>query len=189
LRSEIERIAATGKSLMPEGLEQQIPPPAMADLLAYIRRRLPPPKSFHGNTPRVVALEDGRYSLFGRYAELRGPTIRYQIPEFVVAYWQSPEDWAAWEIEVAQAGRYRVELEYGCPENSAGNRFELKVDAARLQGQVAPTGAWETFKRVPVGDVELASGRRRVELRPQGSTLKEALLDLRAIYLTPIGAP
>jgi putative heme-binding domain-containing protein len=37
LRSEIEEIAASGKSLMPEGLEQKISQQEMADLIAYLR--------------------------------------------------------------------------------------------------------------------------------------------------------
>lgn len=36
LRSEIDEIAATGLSLMPEGLEQQLPPQALADVIAYL---------------------------------------------------------------------------------------------------------------------------------------------------------
>ena len=38
LRSEIDEITTSGKSLMPEGLEQKIPPQEMADLIAYLRQ-------------------------------------------------------------------------------------------------------------------------------------------------------
>jgi putative heme-binding domain-containing protein len=37
LRSEIEDITSSGKSLMPEGVEQKITPQEMADLIAYLR--------------------------------------------------------------------------------------------------------------------------------------------------------
>jgi putative membrane-bound dehydrogenase-like protein len=43
LRSEIEELASTGKSLMPEGLEKDIPPAAMADLIAFIKSLQPAP--------------------------------------------------------------------------------------------------------------------------------------------------
>lgn len=36
LRGQIDSIEATGQSLMPEGLEKEIPPASMADLLAYL---------------------------------------------------------------------------------------------------------------------------------------------------------
>jgi putative heme-binding domain-containing protein len=40
LRKDIEELKASGKSLMPEGLEQDISPEAMADLLAYLQATL-----------------------------------------------------------------------------------------------------------------------------------------------------
>ncbi|WP_397568271.1 PVC-type heme-binding CxxCH protein [Schlesneria sp. T3-172] len=38
LRSDIEELSSTGKSIMPEGLEKQISPQEMADLLSYLLR-------------------------------------------------------------------------------------------------------------------------------------------------------
>ena len=37
LRSNIETIVSNGKSLMPEGFEKDVPPAAVADLLAYLK--------------------------------------------------------------------------------------------------------------------------------------------------------
>jgi len=188
LRSDIERIAATGKSLMPEGLEQQIPPAQMSDLLAYLRHRLPPAKSFLGNTPKSIAMEDGHYALVARFAELRGPSIQFTVPQFAIEYWQSLEDFAAWDVDAARPGRYRVEFEYGCPDSAAGNAFLLESDVDRLSGKVVSTGGWETYKRTPVGEVKLNAGHNRITMKPSGPGLKEALMDLRAIYLTPLPA-
>jgi putative membrane-bound dehydrogenase-like protein len=44
LRTEIEELASTGKSLMPEGLEKDISPPDMADLIAFIKSLRPVPR-------------------------------------------------------------------------------------------------------------------------------------------------
>ena len=38
LRQDIEEIQSTGQSLMPEGLEKDLPPQAMADLIAYLTK-------------------------------------------------------------------------------------------------------------------------------------------------------
>ncbi len=43
LRSEIEELASTGKSLMPEGLEKDVAPTEMADLIAFIKSLQPVP--------------------------------------------------------------------------------------------------------------------------------------------------
>lgn len=37
LRADLESLASTGKSLMPEGMEKELPPREFADLLAYLR--------------------------------------------------------------------------------------------------------------------------------------------------------
>ena len=44
LRSEIEAVAASGRSLMPEGLEKEITPRDLADLVAYLGALRSPPK-------------------------------------------------------------------------------------------------------------------------------------------------
>jgi putative heme-binding domain-containing protein len=38
LRTEIAEITSSGKSLMPDGLEQKIKPEEMADLIAYLKK-------------------------------------------------------------------------------------------------------------------------------------------------------
>lgn len=43
LRSEIEQMQGTGRSLMPEGFEKELSPQAMSDLLAYLASALPTP--------------------------------------------------------------------------------------------------------------------------------------------------
>jgi hypothetical protein len=36
LRGEIEQLRGTGQSIMPEGLEKQLDPQALADVIAYV---------------------------------------------------------------------------------------------------------------------------------------------------------
>jgi len=52
-RSEIDELKSNGQSLMPEGLERQIPPPDMADLLSFIKNW----RYLDGRTP----LSDGSH--------------------------------------------------------------------------------------------------------------------------------
>jgi putative heme-binding domain-containing protein len=44
LRSNIDELTSTSKSVMPEGLEKDIPPQAMADVIAYVRSQGMPGK-------------------------------------------------------------------------------------------------------------------------------------------------
>jgi hypothetical protein len=45
LRAQIEEIEATGKSLMPEGLEAQLSKQDVADLIAYLQVAAAPKKN------------------------------------------------------------------------------------------------------------------------------------------------
>jgi len=45
LRNQIDELTSTGKSMMPEGLEKDLPPQEMADLIAFLRANLPAQKS------------------------------------------------------------------------------------------------------------------------------------------------
>src|SRR5262249_38623401 len=56
LRTDLDELISSGKSAMPEGLEKEIPPQAMADLIAHLRAGEKPPqrKTFAGNSPEGV---------------------------------------------------------------------------------------------------------------------------------------
>ena len=54
LRSELEALQATGKSLMPEGLEKDVTPQDMANVIAYLRGSGAPRKTFGANNPQLV---------------------------------------------------------------------------------------------------------------------------------------
>src|SRR5262249_9452877 len=53
LRTELDDLTSSGKSLMPEGLEKELKPQDLADLIAHVRSIGPErkPKIFAGNKP------------------------------------------------------------------------------------------------------------------------------------------
>lgn len=92
LRSEIEELKGTGRSLMPEGFEKELNPQAMSDLLAYLASAVPTPaKSTAGQaapdesdtTPKAIAarlLDDSlaaeaRQQLISRHRDQAGEII------------------------------------------------------------------------------------------------------------------
>ena len=44
LRSNIESLTSSGKSLMPEGLEKELTPQQLADVIAFVRTIVPEKK-------------------------------------------------------------------------------------------------------------------------------------------------
>ncbi len=186
LRSEIEEMAASGKSLMPEGVEKDISPPAMADLLAYLATLGPPRKQFAGNQPEVIEpFNDGSLRLFATQCEIYGNTVVFEEKYRNLGHWQSENDRAVWTMNVVQPGRYGVTLDYACEDTVAGNSFLVELGSQRIGGQVTGTGSWDNYRRIKVGELDVSAGTQRLTFRSQGP-VRGALIDLRDVKLAPV---
>jgi putative heme-binding domain-containing protein len=190
LRTDLEALSSTDKSLMPEGLEKELKPQDVADVIAHLRVGVPAPerKTFEGNKPEVVkADKDGSLVLSARTCEIYGASLFFEPLRLNLGYWRSEDDRAVWTVEVPRAGKYTVSLNYACPDNIAGNRFQLEAGGRRLTGIVAGTGGWHAYKQAKAGEIELAAGRQTITLRSAGK-INEYLMDLRSVRLVPAGA-
>jgi putative heme-binding domain-containing protein len=188
LRSDLDELFSAGKSVMPEGLEKDITPPQMADLLAFLQANLPAlkAKSFPGNNPEVIQpAKDGSLLLSASKAEIFGPSLILETKYGNLGFWSDPEDHAAWTVSVTKGGKYAVWLDWAMTPNAAGNTFILEVGTGQLIGKVASTGSWDTYKQGKVGMITLPAGQVRIMLRPQGK-IHGALIDLKSIKLVPV---
>jgi putative heme-binding domain-containing protein len=187
LRKNIESLASTGQSFMPEGLEKEVSTTAMPDLLAYLREQKPAvkPKSFPGNRPALVKADrDGSLRLLATNAEIYGPRLILEETYRNLGFWASANDRAVWTVEVPKAGQYEVWLDHACDGTAAGNRFVIEADKVLLEGKVASTGNWDTYRTLKFGTVKLPAGRLRLTMRSRGA-IRGALIDLRMIKLVP----
>jgi putative membrane-bound dehydrogenase-like protein len=186
LRGDIDEMASTGQSVMPDGLEKDVSPRDLANLIAYLGSSGPPRKVVDGNRPELVRPRDDRTILLrAANAEIYGETLTFETQYANLGYWSSPTDYAVWQLEVAQPGRYEVWLDRACADDSQGNHFVLATADGRLEGTVTGTGTWDDYKKVRVGEIRLPEGQQRLELRPH-APIRGALIDLRAIELRPI---
>ncbi|HQR07422.1 MAG TPA: neutral/alkaline non-lysosomal ceramidase N-terminal domain-containing protein, partial [Gemmatales bacterium] len=187
LRSEIDELQATGKSLMPEGLEKEIPPAAMNDLLAYLSSLQQNYKVLAGNTPGgTIKAINSVHTLPASSAEIYGQAITFESDYQNVGMWHGVNDYIGWTIEVPAKGDYDVYLDWACANDIAGNRYTLEIGSTVVNEEVAGTGGWSHYLRVRVtAGIPLQAGLQRVKLRPAGPTLKGALMDLRTIYIAP----
>lgn len=185
-RAEIDELFSSGKSLMPEGLEKDITPAQMADLLAYVAQTTTPPKPFAGNRPEVVRAEGGRLTLRASACEIRGGEIAFEGEFRNVGMWHGAGDHVTWRLQLDAQGAFDVWLDYACADDSAGNRFILEGGDPALHSQVVGTGGWDRYRRVKVGTVTLTAGQQALTVRADGP-LRGALLDLRTVYLVPRG--
>ncbi len=191
LRSEIDELWAVNKSLMPEGLETELTPAALADLAGFIRSNVPLParKTFPGNEPRTIVPQDsGVLVLTPATAEIYGPTIVLEAQHGNLGWWSSAEDRAIWTVDVPARGTYTVTLEWACDRAAAGHRLVIDGGLTPLVHPVTATAGWDDYQSRQIGTIELEAGPRRLTFRPVGRPLP-ALMDLRKAVLVPVASP
>jgi putative heme-binding domain-containing protein len=185
-RVDLDQLRSTGKSLMPEGLEADIPPAAMADLLVYLTSATPPAKVVPGNTPAEVAAQQGRLTLPAAKASIHGGDITFEPGFQNIGFWHGENDYVNWAVRLDAAATFDVYFDYACALDAAGNAFALDGTTPTVEGKVAATGEWHKYQLVKVGVVSLPAGAGKVTVRPVGP-VRGALFDLRAVYLVPEG--
>jgi len=118
--------------------------------------------------------------------------------------WTSLDDHITWDVEVAAAGTYEVELYYTCAEEDVGSTVELSFNDSRLTGQINTAhdppllGAAEDrlertesyvkdFKALKMGSVTLQKGRGPLSLGALNIPGSE-VMDFRLLMLSRVGA-
>ena len=172
---------------MPEGLEKDVPPQMLADVLAFLNTQGPPRKIFDGNQPAVVRPEAlrGELYLLASNGEIYGNTLVYEPKYRNVGYWKSSNDHVTWSVEVPAETEYRVMLDYACAAEHAGKTFLFEVGGKRLLGKVPSTGSWDAYQQLTLGTLRLPAGKHRAGLRA-ADPLNGALMDLKAVNLRPV---
>jgi putative heme-binding domain-containing protein len=187
LRSEIEALRSTGKSLMPENLEQAITPADLQALWQWLRTQRLPPKSLPGNSPQVVQLpSEANGILNASAAEIRGEDITFEIPFQNIGYWHGSDDHVRWVLSAPVARAVEVWAEWSCHPDSAGNSFLLETAGQTLRGTVDSSGGWDRYQLQPLGSLLIPEGESELVIRP-GAAPRGALADLRAVHLVADG--
>jgi putative heme-binding domain-containing protein len=190
LRADLDELASTSKSTMPEGLEKDLSPQDLADIIAHVRSNIPLPKrkEFAGNEPATVTpAADGVLNLPATGCEIYGSTLIYEPQYKNLGFWSSLDDRAVWTIEVPKPGKYAVEFDWSCDASvaTARNPWTLEFSGGTIGGRVTSTGNWDTYRQAKVGEVSLPAGKHQLVLRPT-SKPQGALIDLKAIRLVPV---
>ncbi|HVW00936.1 MAG TPA: c-type cytochrome, partial [Planctomycetaceae bacterium] len=187
-RDELEELVSSSKSLMPEGIENDLKPQDIADLLAMLRADLPAdtPKSFPGNQPKVVAADDqGAFQLKPATCEIHGPSVILESQYGNLGYWGSADDRVVWTVQVPEAGRYEVWGDWACENSTAGNVCRVESLSGSLLFKVAGTGTWDDYRQQKWGELSLPAGKQRITVRSEGK-VRGAMIDLRGLELRPV---
>lgn len=187
LRTDIEELRSSGKSVMPEGIEKEISIDQMADLLMFLRSTAPQPKrkEFPGNVPQVLQPNpDGSVRLPAISCEIYGTSLVFESKYNNLGFWGNENDHAVWTINLPKGGKYDVTIDYACDQGNAGNAFVLTAGENKLIGRAESTGSWDTYKQTKIGSVTLKEGEQKIVLRSNGA-IRGYLMDLRGLRLTP----
>jgi hypothetical protein len=187
LRTNLEQMTSTGKSLMPDGLENQLKPQDVADLIAHLKRYVAP-KSVELNHPALARPEsDGSLRLLAGNCEIFGNEIKIYDKHLCLGWWTSLEDKAVWTVEVLHPGWYAAWLDWSCDDASAGSGFRLEVPGSALDGTVISTGSWDAYRQEKIGEIRLGEGVSQLTFRAKAEiTPGKYLIDLKGIRLEPL---
>jgi len=187
LRSEVEQIRSTGKSLMPEGFEQNASTDDVNHLWAFLRTQRLPTKSLEGNTPAVVHVSGkGNVALLAAQAEISGGDITFETPYQNVGYWHGKDDMVGWRLNADETREVAVWAEWSCDAGAAGNEFMIDGGQPSLKGVVPSSGAWSRYQLSYLGKTLIRSGPSELVIRPAAAP-RGAIADLRALHLVRIG--
>jgi alpha-L-fucosidase len=138
---------------------------------------------------RVKPAADGSVELLARDADLNGLLIRYdgQPGRDSIGRWTRAEDWVSWPVDIPKAGKYQVEITYGCAPGNGGE-YRVEMAGEKLDAQAHETGGW--FDRVTdvVGTIDVKKtgdqlvAVRCLRIKPGG----HAVFDLRKVVVRPI---
>jgi arylsulfatase A len=153
-------------------------------------RRLPVAVGYAEENPVLLAPPEGYPHVGLRYRGGAG----YAHDWFV--NWSAPGDFAHWDLEVANGGRFEVSLRYLCPAGRLGARIEVRAGAASTTAEVRDATPMdplpardivprsETYRMhwntLPAGTLDLPRGPARLEVRllsgPAGLEVNEVVL-------------
>ena len=117
-------------------------------------------------------------------AQTHGEKIRYEPQTFknTVGFWVNPADWVSWDVEVATAGKYRLEILQGCGKGSGGAQVDIAVGGQTLPYTVRETGHFQNFILRDVGVVTLPVGKHTLSIKPKTKP-GGAVMDVRQMRL------
>ena len=185
VRADIEELVASKRSLMPEGLEKDIPAQDLANVFAFVQSTGTPWKRFKGNSPKFVAADaDGTVTLPASAAEIYGPNLVFEEKYGNLGFWTSTDDYAKWTFEVPRSGHWTVEFDFACDDATAGSLIKFSTGNRMLTARVPGSGTWDHYQTWQCGTIDLHRGRSQLIITAP-ETLPTALIDLRAIRLIP----
>ncbi len=150
---------------------------------------------------------DGGFDLPAHLAHVVGKKLRYETQPWknTVGYWVVADDYAYFILQFNKPGKFNVGILQGCGKGQGGSDATISLHGpvaadkytsnqqpldeaslGKVDFQVEETGHFQNFKWRHVGELSVATkGIYAIKVAPR-KIAKGALMDVRAISLTPI---
>jgi hypothetical protein len=139
--------------------------------------------------PLIPQPADGAMVLRAADAEIIGDHLALHAgTDPQLGCWTSLDSWPLWRLRLHRAGGYRVEVEYAVPLHRQGTLAEVDLGGQTLAMGVAGTGGWGEYVRFDAGRVTLDARDELVVRVVPKSIPVGAVMNLRAVHLTPVSA-
>ena len=184
-RYQIEEMTNSGKSLMPEGFENDLKPVDTAHLLAYIRRfGRGQRKVVAGNQPELVQADpDGDIRLLPATCEIFGDKVTVDPKSNCIVGLSHTNDLLVWNFDSPRTREMDLIIQYA-PSDQKSHRFTIELGAQEVSGLFRPLPAKNHFRNALFGKLLVTAGRSRLTLRRAGK-IEGDLATLKAIILSP----
>jgi hypothetical protein len=139
-----------------------------------------------GKHPHLKIRADGGFLLSAKSAIVSGKQLRFETAQNSLGYWRNPNDEAQWILDVAETGKFSIELEFACAPDEQGGEYEFLAgeELTPKAFKVASTGSWTNYENVKLFEFELGKGQQTIIVRskkPSGPLMK-----LRALHLNKL---
>lgn len=120
-------------------------------------------------------------------AQLTGSEIRIQQGrEPNIGFWHHTTESAGWKADVPKPGLYHVQIVYACAPGNGGGVYEMQIGQHRFTGTSTPTGSWDDYNTLEVGDLTLTAGEHPIALKPLTLNEGRALMNVRSVRLVAV---
>jgi len=127
-------------------------------------------------------------TLYGDSAVISGgsTSLYYNTRDDSFSNWIDPNDQVTWQYDAPKAGRYYLDVSYGCEPGHEGSDFAIDVDGQTVMAKTEATASWRDRKPFRVGVIEIKeAGPVKLVVR----TVKQAkgpAFDFQRVSLVPV---
>jgi hypothetical protein len=130
----------------------------------------------------------GEMTLPASAAQCEGPTVYYHSVVRRIMNWRNTSDRVTFNLPEIPEGEYEVSISYGAATRDGGGQLEIDWNGQKLLRPIRPTGRWDEFKNMRLGQFKHDGGPVVLTFRA-GRIGSVALMDLSTVTFKKQGSP